>query len=126
MLTCSLGCKMLFDATRKNTSVLYVTHKQNGLMIEGHREIMGEAKRCVSTPLYQYFVDDLLYSAQKSNAHQPEEELEENNTFNSDPMKETNVKIPKFPLRIDIRNNNPEKDAAERLLQSISFKPSKT
>jgi len=35
------GAKILFDATRRNTTVLYVTQKQNGFMIEGHREIAG-------------------------------------------------------------------------------------
>ena len=35
------GAKLLFDATRRNSSVLYVTQKQNGFMIEGHREIAG-------------------------------------------------------------------------------------
>jgi hypothetical protein len=38
------GTKILFDAVRKNTSVLYVTQRQNGFMIEGHREILGNTK----------------------------------------------------------------------------------
>jgi hypothetical protein len=29
----------------------------------------------------------------------------------------------KFPLRIDLRTNNPEKEATERLLESVEFKP---
>jgi hypothetical protein len=35
------GAKILFDATRRNTTVLYVTQRQGGFMIEGHREIAG-------------------------------------------------------------------------------------
>ncbi len=34
------GCKQLFDATRRNTSILYVTTRQDGYMIEGHRELI--------------------------------------------------------------------------------------
>lgn len=33
------GLKILFDATRRNPSVLYVTKVQSGLMIEGFREL---------------------------------------------------------------------------------------
>jgi hypothetical protein len=33
------GAKMLFDSSRKNRSIMYVTQRQNGYMIEGHREI---------------------------------------------------------------------------------------
>lgn len=35
------GAKVLFDATRRNITILYVTQRQNGFMIEGHREIAG-------------------------------------------------------------------------------------
>ena len=35
------GAKILFDATRRNITVLYVTQRQSGFMIEGHREIAG-------------------------------------------------------------------------------------
>ena len=35
------GAKILFDATRRNISILYVTQRQGGFMIEGHREIAG-------------------------------------------------------------------------------------
>lgn len=38
------GAKLLFDATRKNPSILYVTQKQGGFMIEGHREIVGSTQ----------------------------------------------------------------------------------
>lgn len=34
------GLKQLFDATRRNPSVLYVTQRQEGCMIEGHRELI--------------------------------------------------------------------------------------
>ncbi len=39
-----VGAKLLFDATRKNPSILYVTQKQGGFMIEGHREIVGSVQ----------------------------------------------------------------------------------
>lgn len=35
------GAKILFDATRRNISILYVTQRQGGFMVEGHREIAG-------------------------------------------------------------------------------------
>ena len=38
------GAKMLFEACRKNTTIMYVTQRQNGFMIEGHREINGTHK----------------------------------------------------------------------------------
>lgn len=34
------GLKQLFDSTRRNPSVLYVTQRQEGCMIEGHRELI--------------------------------------------------------------------------------------
>ena len=33
------GTKAIFDATRKNRSIMYVTQRQEGYMVEGHREI---------------------------------------------------------------------------------------
>ena len=36
----NVGMQQLFDATRRNSSVLYVTQRQNGAMIEGHRELI--------------------------------------------------------------------------------------
>lgn len=33
------GIKIMFDSARKNRSIMYVTQRQNGSMIEGHREL---------------------------------------------------------------------------------------
>ena len=36
------GLQLLFNATRKNQTVLVVTKKQSGTMIEGHRELAAQ------------------------------------------------------------------------------------
>jgi hypothetical protein len=38
----SNGAKLLFESIRKNRTVLYVTQRQEGFMLEGHREIQHE------------------------------------------------------------------------------------
>jgi len=86
------GTKVLFDAVRKNTSVLYVTQRQNGFMIEGHREIVGNTKGAKINP------DD------------------DNEDF------ERVSGNPKHPLRIDIRNNNADQSVIGGLYDSIDYK----
>jgi hypothetical protein len=91
----SAGAKMLYDSTRKNTSILYVTQRQGGVIIEGHREIIGSGKSAIIS------------------------EDERREDF------ERLVGSPKYPLRIDMRNNNPDQEILEEFLESIEVKKKK-
>lgn len=91
-----VGAKMLYDSTRKNTSILYVTQRQSGFMIEGHREIIGSGKSAIIS------------------------EDERREDF------ERLVGGPKHPLRIDMRNNNPDQEILEEFLEAIEVKKNKS
>ena len=86
------GARVLFDATRRNTSVLYVTQRQGGFMIEGHRDIVGQKGKAGADGVHE----------------------EEKATF--DRM----VGTPKHPLRIDIRHNASGPEALEGLVESYA------
>mmetsp|Transcript_15378 Transcript_15378/g.28948 ORF Transcript_15378/g.28948 Transcript_15378/m.28948 type:complete len:481 (-) Transcript_15378:138-1580(-) len=108
-----VGAKMLFDATRRNQSVLYVTQRQHGFMVEGHREIMGSVQE-----------------RDAKNSHD-ERKLQDDNDLDidNDPefsgqqsaKKKVRDMKKRQPLRIDMRNNNPEQEAIEKLLESNEY-----
>ena len=102
-----VGAKMLFDATRRNQSVMYVTQRQNGFMIEGHREIMGSVQQRVHR-------NDRDEQKHGDNSDEYISEIKSTKDSGKDIKK-------KHPLRIDMRNNNPEQEAIEKLLESNEY-----
>ena len=89
------GARIMFDATRRNTTVLYVTQRQGGFMIEGHRDIVGQ-------------------KGTKAADDGQGDDSEGKETF--DRM----VGTPKHPIRIDIRHNASGPEALEGLVESYS------
>jgi predicted nucleic acid-binding Zn-ribbon protein len=89
------GARIMFDATRRNTTVLYVTQRQGGFMIEGHRDIVGQ-------------------KGTKAADNGKGDDGEEKEIF--DRM----VGTPKHPIRIDIRHNASGPEALEGLVESYS------
>jgi hypothetical protein len=89
------GARIMFDATRRNTTVLYVTQRQGGFMIEGHRDIVGQ-------------------KGTKAADSGKGDDGEEKEIF--DRM----VGTPKHPIRIDIRHNASGPEALEGLVESYS------
>jgi len=57
------GAKVLFDAVRKNVTIMYVTQRQNGFMIEGHREIQGAHGRKTTAEETRAELDRLIDNA---------------------------------------------------------------
>eukprot|EP00602_Paraphysomonas_sp_CaronLab_P012039 CAMPEP_0185038394 /NCGR_PEP_ID=MMETSP1103-20130426/33963_1 /TAXON_ID=36769 /ORGANISM="Paraphysomonas bandaiensis, Strain Caron Lab Isolate" /LENGTH=1393 /DNA_ID=CAMNT_0027576797 /DNA_START=230 /DNA_END=4411 /DNA_ORIENTATION=- len=115
-----IGAKMLFDATRRNSSVLYVTQRQNGFMIEGHREIMGTAKELRQ----KKGMDSSGIVGRRASEKKDEDEDDEmdmHTKLRDEAAAREVAEGKKHPLRIDIRNNNPEQEAVERLLESTEF-----
>jgi hypothetical protein len=109
-----VGAKMLFDATRRNQSILYVTQRQHGFMVEGHREIMGSVQQ-----------RENKNSFDERKHHEEDEDDEEeggrgDEQYQSAKNTVRNMKK-KQPLRIDMRNNNPEQEAIEKLLESNEY-----
>lgn len=100
ILFLDVGAQLLFDATRKNPSVLYVTQKQNGFMVEGHREIIG-SKKPVQTvdETGQYYTD-----------------LTDADRLIGGAASAPGLIVAKHPLRIDIRSNNPDQELLMDLL----------
>jgi hypothetical protein len=119
---------MLFDATRRNPTVLYVTQRQNGLMVEGHREIMGSSpgdKRVTvsSRELSKSGVINHRASPGPSGRESfdggsPDEDYQQIMDHAADQEASS---LKKHPLRIDLRENNPEQMVAERLLEATEF-----
>lgn len=115
---------MLFDATRRNPTILYVTQKQNGLMIEGHREIIGAApeKKSRSEP---YSKSGLISTRANENKERDNNNNQEDDSNYNEIMEfaanQQAALLKKHPLRIDIRDNNPEQIVAEKLLESTEF-----
>jgi hypothetical protein len=117
---------MLFDATRRNPTVLYVTQRQNGLMVEGHREIMGSAQsqgdKRGSGPKAGGVI-----GTRASRGRSPEEEEGEGQEgegyqrIMDHAADQETALLRKHPLRIDIRDNNPEQMVAERLLEATEY-----
>ena len=107
-----VGAKMLFDATRRNQSVLYVTQRQHGFMVEGHREIMGSVQdRDVKNSHDERKLQD---------DNDNDDEFPGGGDPNSAKSAVRNMKK-RQPLRIDMRNNNPEQEAIEKLLESNEY-----
>lgn len=88
------GTRVLFDATRRNSSVMYVTQRQGGFMIEGHRDIVGQKGK------------------NSTNSHEDKENFGKL------------VGDVKHPLRIDIRNNASGPEALEGLVEALGGKMS--
>jgi hypothetical protein len=87
------GARILFDASRRNPTVLYVTQRQNGFMIEGHREIVGQQR-----------------GGRASHSVQPEEQDDLDRL----------VGQPKHPLRVDIRLNSSGAKQTEDLVENFA------
>ncbi len=85
------GAKVLFDAVRKNVTIMYVTQRQNGFMIEGHREIQGaNGKKHTATEETRAEMDRLLDNA-------------------------------KFPLRVDVRYNEANTETIEPMFEQVDY-----
>lgn len=109
---------MLFDATRRNPTVLYVTQRQNGLMVEGHREIMGaqgEKKSNRDSSLKSGIVGT------RATENREFDENEDSKQILEHAAEQETALLRKYPLRIDIRDNNPEQVVAERLLEATEY-----
>jgi hypothetical protein len=113
---------MLFDATRRNPTVLYVTQKQNGLMVEGHREIMGSSPsdKRATRELSKSGVISLRASAGRGTAVD-EGNGDDYQLIMDHAADQEASASKKHPLRIDLRENNPEQMVAERLLEATEF-----
>jgi hypothetical protein len=116
-LLSTTGAKFLFDATRRNITVLYVTQRQNGYMIEGHREILGSGGGARGR-------------AEHGNTYESPgapgaggEAGDEDGSGSGSNVRLDSGEGPKPPLRIDMRNNNPSKEAVEELLESVQYRP---
>lgn len=106
---------MLFEATRRNITVLYVTQRQNGFMIEGHREILG----CV----FLIFINQIFCSpcfVHRSASTDADDRAEGAGARTMGQQYEEAG--PKHSLRIDVRNNASSDEAIEALLESVEFK----
>ena len=111
-----VGAKMLFDATRRNQSILYVTQRQNGFMVEGHREIMGSVQQRDKGGVSHQ------NNAYDEHKHREDEEEDEAAVAPHVSAKQTVRNMTKKqPLRIDMRNNNPEQEAIEKLMESNEY-----
>lgn len=109
---------MLFDATRRNPTVLYVTQRQNGLMIEGHREIMGAQDEKKSNR------DSSSKSGVVGIRATDNRDFDDNEDYKQiieHAAEQETAILRKHPLRIDIRDNNPEQVIAERLLEATEY-----
>ena len=92
------GAKMLFEACRKNVTIMYVTQRQNGFMIEGHREISGTHKS---------------QGGQKNDSEPTGESARAE--F------ERLIDGPKFPLRIDIRYNDKSHGVVDHMFEQVDY-----
>lgn len=116
-----VGAKMLFDATRRNQAVLYVTQRQGGFMVEGHREIMGGVQERGSRGGHEHGLghDESKRLDGCGEEARDEECGEEGGGGRGGHSARGEQK--RQPLRIDMRNNNPEQEAIEKLLESNQF-----
>lgn len=114
-LLSTTGAKFLFDATRRNITVLYVTQRQNGYMIEGHREILGNGAPVSKNKAKNNYEGSGLDIGDSQH-------MECDNTYSQQRSMPQSGEVPKHPLRIDMRNNNPSKEAIEGLLESVDYK----
>ena len=109
--TC-LGMKQLFDATRRNSSVLYVTQRQQGAMIEGHRELIDGYFE------FFYFSFRILYLLLFFSSKKPDKGTPD--LINQSQFTKL-IGPAKFALRIDIRNNNASNENLLNILDTLEI-----
>jgi hypothetical protein len=85
------GAKILFEAVKRNKTIMYVTQRQNGFMIEGHREIQTNGKKTAAEQNSTRAEMDRLLDA------------------------------PKFPLRVDIRYNEINYDKMDDMFEQVDY-----
>lgn len=85
-------------------------------MIEGHREILGSnGQKNRSNPESNYGEDGMDIGDVDVKVPQRQ------SSRSMEPSRTGDDNTPKHPLRIDMRNNNPSREALESLLESVDF-----